>query len=197
MTMTTTTSTLSRRGWLSRLLMAAVAPLVSVTMTETVDADKKDTKKQRREARIKKEVNQFRKDCSAGGGTFTVSKKPGGTTATCTGGDYAGEEGDGTSCTFHSKGTRCFLVRTDPTSPIAPGDGGSTPPISSPVDGGGTAPPPPSCTLKPLGASCSTGGECCSGGCNGLCCLPDGAACVNPGDCCGGICSGGICSSLT
>jgi hypothetical protein len=128
MTMTTTTSTLSRRGWLSRLLMAAVAPVVSVTMTETVDADKKDTKKQRREARIKKEVNQFRKDCSAGGGTFTVSKKPGGTTATCTGGDYAGEEGDGTSCTFHSKGTRCFLVRTDPTSPIAPGDGGSTPP---------------------------------------------------------------------
>jgi hypothetical protein len=194
MTMTTRTSTLSRRGWLSRLLMAAVVPVVSVTMTETVDASKKDKERQKAAKRVEKQSRTEAQFCRDQRGTPTTSKNAGGTTVRC---EIPGE-GNDYSCTFtkQKKVPRCFGI-PERTTPIAPGDGGSTPPIGSPVDGGGTAPPPPTCTLKPLGGSCSTGGECCSGGCNGQCCLPDGSACVNPGDCCGGICSGGICSSLT
>lgn len=171
-------TTLSRRGWLSRLLMAAaVAPVLGATLTERVHADKKDTKKQKREKRIRKRAQAEADACNQVPGQWgTINKRPGGTTVTCSDG-----QGPVYTCTYNSKGSRCRShVISGPNSAD-----GSTPP-----------PPPPPCSLQPLGASCSGNAECCSGGCNGQCCLPDGAACASPGDCCGGICSGGFCSSL-
>jgi hypothetical protein len=127
-------TTVSRRVWFARLLLALGVVLTLGTMVvPEVDASKKS------KARIAREVKQFQRDCKDGGGTFEVSKRPGGTTASCTGGDYAGDGSDGTTCTFHSKGTRCHLHLTHSPAPLA-GGGGAVPPGDNgnedPGDGG-------------------------------------------------------------
>jgi hypothetical protein len=163
--MTTATTamatTASRRAWLARLLLAAaMAPVLGVRLADTADASKKGKKKA---TSIKKRAEVYENTCTAGGGTATTTKLPGGTTVACTGhkaGDWA--------CTVHSKGSRCHATRTTPpqtplddvhTSPtggVQPTDGDSgggdgdqpwqgdlpeNPPILEPVEGGGSEPP--------------------------------------------------------
>jgi hypothetical protein len=51
-----------------------------------------------------------------------------------------------------------------------------------------------SAQCEPLGSECTTGAECCSGGCvDGTCCRRNGAACAANGVCCSGNCSSGKC----
>jgi hypothetical protein len=141
-------TTVSRRRWLSRLLMAAaVAPVLGVTLGETANADKKGKKRKS----IKERADAYRRACVADGGTATVEKRPGGTTVTCTGGTNGlGEEVDWT-CTVHSKGSRCHTNLTHSPAPLA-GGGGAVPPSggtedptdtgANPGGGGGVDPGP-------------------------------------------------------
>jgi len=52
-------------------------------------------------------------------------------------------------------------------------------------------------TCKPVGASCSSNNECCSGICkDGKCyCKPDGESCSSGEECCSGYCYGGFCAT--
>ncbi len=156
---TATAVTVSRRAWLSRLLLAtAVAPVAGVRLADSADASKKGKRKPKS---IKQRVQVYQNACEtageAGGGTAEVTKRPGGTTVACTGsraGDWA--------CTVSSKTTRCHATRTTPpdSRPIAPVTGGDEPtggtsgggngdqpwqhddlPILEPVEGGGSEPP--------------------------------------------------------
>ena len=68
MMMHTMGPTLSRRGWLSRLVLAAaVAPVVGATRIDTGEAKKKSKKLSK-----KQRVEQYRRACEAGGGTADV-----------------------------------------------------------------------------------------------------------------------------
>ena len=134
-------TTVSRRAWLSRLLVAAaVAPVVGVRLADDVNANKKDQKRQSKQERVHKLVH----GCAADGGTAKIEGRPGGATVTCTGG--AG--GDWT-CTVHSKGSRCHKNLTHSPATNA-GGGGAVPPSGGNEDpsggganpGGGGAVPP-------------------------------------------------------
>jgi hypothetical protein len=118
-------ATVSRRGLLSRLLLAAtVAPVLGTMAVPEVNAKKI--------LPIKKRVQNAREACEIVGGTATVEKRPGGTTVTCS---------DGFVCTISSKKTRCFQTLTN--SPTKPGGGGAVPPsggAEDPTEGGGANP---------------------------------------------------------
>ena len=138
----TMATTMSRRGWLSRLLLAAaVAPVAGVRLADPVAADKKKTKKQR--------VDAYKRTCELNGGTATIESRPGGTTVTCTGGkDPATGAPQDWTCTVHSKGSRCHANLTNsPSSPLndttAPPTGGAEQPTSGANPGGGGAVDPP------------------------------------------------------
>jgi hypothetical protein len=128
------TTTVSRRSVLARLLTAVVAaPVVGMTLAETVNADKKRKHKPRS---ISSRVRDYKAGCEADNGTATVDKRPGGTTVTCTGGDQGGDW----SCTVHSKGDRCHTNLTHTPAPLA-GGGGAVPPSGGnedPTDTGAT-----------------------------------------------------------
>jgi hypothetical protein len=128
-------TTVSRRRWLSRLLMAAaLAPVLGTTVVPDVDAKKIQP--------IKKRVQNAREACEILGETATVEKRPGGTTVTCS---------DGFVCTISSKKTRCFQTLTNSPAPLA-GGGGAVPPSggnedptdtgANPGGGGGVDPGP-------------------------------------------------------
>ncbi len=143
-------TTISRRSWMSRLLMAAVAPMVGATLASPVQADKKKKKK----PSIKERAEMFRSGCVGDGGTATVEKRPGGTTVTCTGGDLSGDW----SCTVSSKTERCHANLTNSPTTHA-GGGGAVPPSNgneNPTHGGGNnagggAHVPPSGGVDPTG----------------------------------------------
>jgi hypothetical protein len=127
-------TTVSRRGLLSRLLMAAaVAPVMGTMVVPAVDAKKIQP--------IKKRVQNAREACEIVGGTATVEKRPGGTTVTCS---------DGFVCTISSKKTRCFQTLTNSPATkaggggaVPPGDNGNEDPSDGGADpGGGTHVPP-------------------------------------------------------
>ena len=131
-----TAPTVSRRVWLSQLLMAMAVTLVfGTTLAENVDAKVNTVKTN---VSIKKRVKAQRELCEIGGGTLSVDKRPGGTTTTCNGGDS-----DGWTCTNAKKSYRCHRTLThSPT--IKAGGGGAVPPGDNgnedPSDGGGTDP---------------------------------------------------------
>jgi hypothetical protein len=145
-------ATVSRRVWLSRLLMAAaVAPVNGVTLADSVDASKKGQKKSEG---VKKRAKPYIDGCKGDNGTPTVTVRPGGTTIACTGGDH----GDWT-CTVSSKTERCHKTLTNP--PKKPLDDVSTTPTGGnedpTVDGGsnasGGSAVPPGGTADPGGGS--------------------------------------------
>jgi hypothetical protein len=124
-------TTVTRRVWLARLLMAAaVAPVVGVPLAETVEADKKKRPSQ------KKRIGYARESCEAGGGTLVEqTHDSGGTTTECKGGTF-----DGTFCFHGAKKTKCHSAA--PNLPNA-GGGGAVPPSGGnedPTDGGGSNP---------------------------------------------------------
>ena len=142
-------TTVSRRGVLGRLLVAAAAaPVMGVRLADTVDASKKGQKKA---LSIKQKVDNIKEMCDFEKGTTTVTKRPGGTSVSCTG----GEGGDWT-CTAHSKGTRCHPNLTTSPAPTA-GGGGAVPPsggAETPTGGakpGGGAHVPPGGGVDPDG----------------------------------------------
>jgi hypothetical protein len=118
-------TTTSRRGWLSRLLLAAaMAPVMGTMVVPIPEVDAKKIQP------IKKRVQNAREACEIVGGTATVEKRPGGTTVTCS---------DGFVCTISSKKTRCFQTLTNSPATNA-GGGGAVPPDDNgnedPSDGG-------------------------------------------------------------
>jgi hypothetical protein len=137
-------TTVSRRGWLSRMLVAAAAaPVVGATLVSGVGAKVNTTKVR---TSIRKRVQNNRSDCEAGGGTLTVETRPGGTTTTCTGGDL-----DGLTCTHSKKTSRCHTTLTNSPATnaggggaVRPGGGNEDPTNNSGAAnaGGGTAVPP-------------------------------------------------------
>jgi hypothetical protein len=140
-------TTVSRRFWLSRLLVAAaVAPVVGVKLAEPVAAGKKKRKKPNIGTVEERTANQ-RYVCETGDppGKLAVLDGPGGSNTTeCKGGEH-----DGDVCYNTKKATKCYLGRTqDPTT--KPGGGGAVPPGGGNEDptggganaGGGAAVPP-------------------------------------------------------
>jgi hypothetical protein len=143
-------TTVSRRVWLSQLLMAAaVAPVMGATLAGDVDA-KVNTIKTK--TSIKYRVKAVREICEIGGGTAAVDKRPGGTTVTCNGGDS-----DGYTCTVTKKHNRCFTALTNSPASNAggggavPPGGGNEDPSDSGANPGGGAHVPPGGGVDPTG----------------------------------------------
>jgi hypothetical protein len=121
-------TTVSRRAWLSQLLMAvAVTFVFGATLDGSADAKVNTIKTN---VSIKKRVQAQRELCEIGGGTLSVSERRGGTTTTCHGGDS-----DGYTCTNSKKSYRCFQTLTNPPGTKA-GGGGAVPPSDGADDGG-------------------------------------------------------------
>jgi hypothetical protein len=103
------------RRWLLRGALFASLTLATPLRTmlvQDVAADKKSKLPSK-----KKRLEDFREICGVGGGTVTIDAvKPGGTTATCSGGK------NNRTCTFTSKVTRCHAARRAipdlPTHPL-------------------------------------------------------------------------------
>jgi hypothetical protein len=170
----TMATTMSRRDWLSRLLLAAaVAPVVGVRLADPVAADKKKkTAKQ-------KKVEAYKRTCETNGGTATIESFPGGTTVTCTGGKDASGDPQNWTCTVHSKGSRCHAnLTTPPTTPLndttAPPTGGVEQPTSGANPGGGGAVDPTGGNEQPPAGGANPGG--------GGAVDPPGTADPNPSD---------------
>jgi hypothetical protein len=138
----------ARTGTISRVVLALVVAFVVVaTLVPSVDAGKNN---KNTIASVKQRIGGQRDICEAGGGTLTTIKRPGGTTATCTGGTE-----DGHVCVHSSKKTRCYQTRegtpappdSAPIVPVitggasepppAPTGGGEDPPTDPPADPGG------------------------------------------------------------
>lgn len=108
----------SRRTLLARMVLAAVAlPVAGVIGAGTASADRK-TKKQ-----IKQRAAIYKDWCEKGGGTATVTVRPGGTTVAC-----AGSESGNWSCTVTSKSDRCFGTAAPSSS--SPVTDAATPPTN-------------------------------------------------------------------
>ena len=116
-TTTARSMTISRRGFAlaAALFLGTVAPSVEAT---------KNTKKKLGSIKVRVQAQQ--EICQIGGGTSTVSERPGGTTVTCVGGDY-----DGRVCTNSSKKKRCHQTFTNPPAPNAGGGAGVSPVMAS------------------------------------------------------------------
>jgi hypothetical protein len=133
-------TTISRRGWLGRLLVAAaVAPVAGVTLADGVNADKKSKRRQKDAAPLKERVRTQEALCQLGGGTLATQKhEHGGVTTECKGGDYGGN-----TCFHGKKKTMCHKAAPVPTAhrpwqgdqpihdvePEPATDGGSTDPV--------------------------------------------------------------------
>jgi len=142
-------TTVSRRVWLSRLLVAAaVAPVAGLGLAGGVDASKK-TKKQ-----IKQRADEYKRACETGGGTATVTQRRGGTTVAC-----KGSEGGDWSCTVSSGQDRCHAnLPNTPTTragggAAVPPSGGNEDPADDGSNAGGGAAVPPGGTADPSGGS--------------------------------------------
>lgn len=170
--MGTGATTMTRRGWLARLLLAAAAaPVAGVTLAAPVAAGKK--KKSKIGSVADRTVAQ-QVVCEANGGTLAVLDGPfGGNTTECKGG-----ENDGEVCYNTTKTTQCYSARTqEPTKPgggsAVPPSGGNEPPANDPpLAGGGTGVDPSGGNEHPSDPGASDGGGSQAGG---------GAA-VGPGD---------------
>lgn len=141
-------SPVSRRAWLARILLATVAlPVAGVIPAETVRADRK-TKKQ-----IKQRAAIYKDWCEKGGGTATVTTRPGGTTVACT-----GSESGNWSCTVTSKSDRCFGTAAPSSSspvtdPATPPTHGNEQPGDSTHAGGGAGVDPGGGNEQPAAGS--------------------------------------------
>ncbi len=101
-------TTLSRRVWLSRMLLAAVAPVVGARLADPVDAKKSPGSYQ----------NAFTKACRERGGT---PKRVRSRVVKCTFAD-----GTVVECDFNHNPPSCTKALTNP--PTKPGGGGAVPP---------------------------------------------------------------------
>ena len=104
-------SSVTRRSFMGRGLglCAGLAALLLLGDSPDVAADKKQKKYSK--IQIAQRAQSFADNCLELGGTPETSAKPGGVTVTCSGGNT---DGTTTTCTFHSKGTRCSSAAIDP-----------------------------------------------------------------------------------
>jgi hypothetical protein len=154
-------TTVSRRGVLARLLLAAaVAPVLGVTRADNVAADKKKKKKPKITS-VADRTDSQRFLCEEGGGKLAVQDGPegsGGNTTECKGGTD-----NGRTCINTKKSTKCSQALT--SSPTKPGGGGAVPPsggVENPSGGanpgGGGAVPPSGGNEDPTGGANPGGG---------------------------------------
>jgi hypothetical protein len=130
----------TRRSFLQGGVLASLSLVASLGSLPIPDvaAGKNDGRKAKS---IAKRVKNAQELCQIGGGTSTVSKKPGGTTVACKGG---GPGGGDFACTITSKGQRCHATRMQPDGPDQPlqpdspvADPEDTPDFPLEPDGGG------------------------------------------------------------
>ena len=95
------------------------------SLVPSADAAKRSKKS------ISRRANSQADLCESDGGSATITKRPGGTTVTCTGGAQ-----DGKVCTYTTNGSRCYNTRQ-----AAPGNPNSAP-IIPVITGGGPGPEP-------------------------------------------------------
>ena len=88
----------------------AIVRLLGNTPDVDVVAEKKQKPKYSK-IQIAQRAQAFADNCLELGGTPETSAKPGGVTVTCSGGNT---DGTTTTCTFHSKGTRCSSAAINP-----------------------------------------------------------------------------------
>lgn len=141
--MGTSATTMTRRVWLSRLLMAAaVAPVAGLRLAEPVAADKTKSS-----ASVADRTASQRQMCEVGGGKLAVMDGPegsGGNTTECKGG-----ANDGWTCINTKTTSDCSKQLTTPPrlptttpghlpdhslEPLEPGDSPLTDPASQPLE---------------------------------------------------------------
>jgi hypothetical protein len=163
--MSTGATMMTRRVWLSRLLLAAaVAPVVGPRVAEPVAAGKKKPKV----ASVSKRTEEQRVRCEiVGGGQLAVLDGPdGGNTTECKGGSL-----DGLTCINTKSKTTCARQLTNPPSE-KPGGGAAEPPSGGneqPNDdgthaGGGAGVDPSGGNEQPTDPGSSDGGGSHAGG---------------------------------